>query len=105
MTQLQILKLRLGNDSPLPSDDVLTEYLSEAETEILNRLYPFGNGTETLPTKYEKLQIEIAEFLTLKRGAEYEQAHNENGINRNYGENHIPENLLRQITPFAKVVG
>lgn len=105
MAQLDNLKLRLGNDLPQLSDDLLTEYLSEAEAEILNRLYPFGNGSEMLPTKYYKLQVEIAEFLALKRGAEYESAHNENGINRTYGENHIPENLLRQITPFCKVVG
>lgn len=105
MTQLEVLKLRLGNELPQLSDDVLTEYLSEAEAEILNRLYPFGNGEEMLPVKYYKLQIEIAEFLVLKRGAEYEEGHNENGIHRVYGENHIPENLLRQITPYAKVVG
>lgn len=105
MTQLEILKLRIGDDLPELSDDLLTEYLSEAEAEILNRLYPFGDGTEVLPVKYEKLQIAIAEFFAVKRGAEYESSHNENGINRSYGENHIPEYLLRQITPIAKVVG
>ena len=105
MAQLENLKIRLGDDLPQLSDELLTEYLSEAETEILNRLYPFGTGDEVLPQKYYKLQVEIAEFLALKRGAEYEEGHNENGINRNYGENHIPENLLRQITPYAKVVG
>ena len=105
MAQLDVLKTRLGND-PLLSDALLTEYLSEAEAEILNRLYPFeGSCGKQLPLRYYNLQVEIAEFLALKRGAEYESAHNENGINRNYGENHIPENLLRQITPFAKVVG
>ena len=105
MAQLDNLKLRLGDELPQLNDNLLTEYLSEAEAEILNRLYPFGNGTEVLPAKYYKLQVEIAEFLALKRGAEYETTHNENGINRHYGENHIPENLLRQITPFVKVVG
>ena len=104
MAQLENLKLRLGNDPQL-SDDLLTEYLDEAEAEILNRLYPFGDGTEMLPQKYFRLQVEIAEFLALKKGAEYEESHDENGIKRNYGENHIPENLLRQITPYVKVVG
>lgn len=105
MAQLDNLKLRLGDDLPELSDDLLTEYLDEAEAEILNRLYPFGDGTEMLPQKYFKLQVEIAEFLALKRGAEYEESHNENGIHRVYGSNHIPEHLLRQITPYAKVVG
>jgi hypothetical protein len=105
MEQLDRLKLRLGNEQPLPSDELLSEYLSEAEAEILNRLFPFGDGDEELPAKYYQLQVEIAEFLVLKRGAEYETTHNENGVNRHYGENHIPENLLRQITPYAKVVG
>lgn len=105
MSQLDSLKTRLGND-PQYSDDLLTEYLAEAEAEILNRLYPFeGYCGKQLPLKYYQLQVEIAEFLAVKRGAEYEQAHKENGIDRNYGENHIPENLLRQITPFVKVVG
>lgn len=107
MTQLQILKLRLGESdlADLTSDLLLTEYLDEAEAEILNRLYPFGDGNEMLPQKYYKLQVEIAEFLALKRGAEYESNHIENGIHRDYGSNHIPEHLLRQITPYAKVVG
>lgn len=105
MAQLESLKLRLGDELPSLSDDLLTEYLSEAEAEILNRLYPFGDGTETLPPKYNMLQVEIAEFLALKRGAEYETIHDENGVNRHYGGNHIPESLLRQITPFVKVVG
>ena len=104
MSQLDSLKIRLG-DFPELDDVLLTEYLSEAEAEILNRLYPFGSGSHTLPAKYYQLQIEIAEFLALKRGAEYETIHDENGVNRHYGENHIPENLLRQITPIAKVVG
>lgn len=105
MAQLESLKLRLGDELPSLSDDLLTEYLSEAEAEILNRLYPFGDGTKPLPPKYYALQVEIAEFLALKRGAEYETIHDENGVNRHYGGNHIPENLLRQITPFVKVVG
>lgn len=105
MAQLDSLKLRLGDEASQLSDELLTEYLSEAEAEILNRLYPFGDGTEALPPKYNMLQVEIAEFLALKRGAEYETIHDENGVNRHYGSNHIPESLLRQITPYVKVVG
>ena len=80
----------LVNDSTL-TDDFVTVYLTKAESAIRNRMYPFklplenGNPiTFVVPAKYEVLQCELACEYILKRGAEGEIVHNENGINRTY---------------------
>ena len=53
------LKILLGDEDGLPSDDVLSEYLSMAGDEILNWLYirtsvPSG---VSVPTAYDQVQI------------------------------------------------
>lgn len=81
----------LANDDTL-TDDLVTVYLNKAESAIRNRMYPFNlpkddNGDEihfVVPAKYEMLQCELACNYILKRGAEGELVHNENGINRTY---------------------
>lgn len=81
----------LTNESDL-TDAFVTTYLTKAESAIRNRMYPFGlpvqNGQEitfVVPAKYEMLQCELACRYILRRGAEGEEVHNENGINRTYG--------------------
>ena len=81
----------LVNDSSL-TDDLVTVYLTKAENAIRNRMYPFNlpkdeDGNEitfVVPAKYEMIQCELACNYILKRGAEGELIHNENGINRTY---------------------
>lgn len=81
----------LVNDETL-TEDLVTVYLNKAESAIRNRMYPFNlpkddNGDEipfVVPAKYEMLQCELACNYILKRGAEGELVHNENGINRTY---------------------
>ena len=93
----------LVNDSTL-TDDFVTVYLTKAESAIRNRMYPFnlpiGNDgqpiTFVVPAKYEVLQCELACEYILKRGAEGETAHNENGINRTY-DSATSESLLREV--------
>ena len=82
----------LVNDSTL-TDTFVTTYLTKAEYAIRNRMYPFNlplndSGepiTFVVPAKYEMLQCELACRYILRRGAEGEKIHNENGINRTYG--------------------
>ncbi len=83
----------LVNDSTL-TDTFVTTYLNKAESAIRNRMYPFNlpidktTGepiTFAVPAKYEMLQCELACRYILRRGAEGEETHNENGINRTYG--------------------
>ena len=83
------------------TDALLNLYLDIAKQKVLDRLYPFDNTKLTIPTRYEFKQIEIAQYLYLKRGAEGQVTHNENGINRTYENADVPESLMRGIVPYC----
>lgn len=103
MTPLEKLKARL-EITDNSEDDLLSAYLDDAAQKILNKLYPLESEIDALlPTKYESLQVDIAEYWYLKRGAQGEIIHNENGINRHYESADVPESMLREITPYARV--
>ena len=82
-------------------DELLTLYLDIAKQKILDRLYPFDNTRLTVPARYELKLLEIAQYLYLKRGAEGQVTHNENGINRTYENADVPESLMRGIVPYC----
>lgn len=105
MAQLDTLK-KLLDITDNNEDELLSEYLSSAKEVILNRLYPFGIPTTVadIPSVYERLQLQVAQYLYLKEGAEGEKTHNENGVNRTYESGYIPESMLSQITPYARVM-
>lgn len=84
--------------------DILSTYLSLAKSIVLTKAYPYGNGEEELPAKYEGVMLEIAQYMLNKRGAEGETSHSENGIQRVYEDGDIPPTLLRRITPLAGVL-
>lgn len=90
--------LEISDDT---EDILLNLYLDIAKQKILDRLYPFDNTKLTIPTRYELKQIEIAQYLYLKRGAEGQVTHNENGINRTYENADVPESLMRGIVPYC----
>ena len=58
-------------------DEVLTVYLNIAKSAIMERLYPCKTDLEGLefPSKYDMLQIQIAQFLVNKQGAEGQVTH------------------------------
>lgn len=98
------LKAMLGI-SGTADDELLLVYLANAEGIVLDRLYPFAiPENATVPARYKRVLLLVAEYLWQKRGAEGERAHNENGINRNYERGYVPETLLSNITPYAKVM-
>ena len=97
---LENLKTLLGI-SDNSEDTLLTLYLDIAKQKILDRLYPFDNTRLTVPARYELKLLEIAQYLYLKRGAEGQVTHNENGINRTYENADVPESLMRGIIPFC----
>jgi hypothetical protein len=78
-------------------------YLSLASKRILQRLYPFDSTQTTLPSEYEYMQCELASRMYLRRGAEGEMSHSENGISRSYGTVN-DEDILSQIVPFVQVM-
>ena len=83
-------------------DGVLSDYLAFAESEALNRLYPFGiPEAAALPDRYRGVQVRIAAYHLNLRGAEGEISHSENGITRMYENGTTPISLMREITPMA----
>ena len=50
------------------------------------------------------LQVKLAVRYFLRRGGEGETRHSENGIDRTYGSVN-DEDLLSEVTSFAKVIG
>ena len=86
-------------------DDVSTNvaniFLKAAEKAVINLAFPFGDGSEVMPEKYEEEQIEIAAYLISKRGAEGEVSHSEGGVSRTYESGDIPLALRTRITPKA----
>lgn len=100
MTQIEMLKKITGETD----DDILSTYIDIATNVVLRKAYPYGDGSEELPAKYESTMIEIAVYLLNKRGAEGEYSHSENGIQRIYEDGDIPATLLRRITPTVGVL-
>lgn len=83
------------------STNVANTFLEAAEKAVINLAFPFGDGTEVMPEKYEEVQIEIAAYLISKRGAEGEVSHSEGGVSRTYESADIPLALRARITPKA----
>lgn len=73
----------LCEGEPNLSDALISVYLEEAAYAIYGRLYPFSLPmTLSVPPIYERLQCRLAARYIARRGAEGEEAHNENGVNR-----------------------
>lgn len=99
----------IAND-PTLNDAVLTIYLSRAARYIVEWRYPLeSNITASMETaaltKYEQLQIEVAEELVHKRGAQGESSHDETGIKRTYENAGVSASLRRRVTPLGKIAG
>ena len=98
------VKSRLNND-PTATDALISVYLKDAQNAILKRRYvgkPPAWAVD-VPSEYENLQCRLAERYFLKRGAQGEQIHNEDGVHRHYGSVN-DEDLLAEITSVVKVV-
>lgn len=98
--KLAILKQMLDSGDTT-SDAIANAYLVAAEKAVINIAFPFGNGEETMPEKYDYEQIEIALYMLNKRGAEGEKLHIEAGTHRSFEVADIPISLRARITPQA----
>lgn len=107
MTELEKLTMlyQLCGDSEV-TPELLSVYLEMAEGIVVRRAYPYLTNYvfAKVPKRYETLQLQIACELYLHRGAEGEQGHSENGIVRSYENGSVSESLLKQITPFGRVL-
>lgn len=103
-TNITMLRAMMGPEDDT-SDEVLSVYLDLAAAKILGRLYPYKSVQgHDLPEKYVATQLNIACYMLNKRGAEGQVQHIENGIHRNYGSADVPEEMLRDIVPFAQAI-
>ena len=101
ITRVQTL---VGNDAGA-TNDLIGILLDDAEQAILNRIYPFGIPDDAeMPMRYESIQCKLAQRYFLRRGAEGEIAHHENGVNRTY-DSVDDEDLFKTIVPIAKTIG
>ena len=98
------MKAMLTSITGETDDGVLSTYLILAGNIVRQKAFPYGDGTEEVPSKYQTIQVEIAAYLLNKRGAEGEISHNENGLTRTYENGDIPSTLLQRITPLAGVL-
>jgi len=88
------------------SETVIRYALKRAQEAILRKAFPFLSLLpDELPAKYENTQIEIAEYLILKRGAAGETERIENGITQRFESGGIPASMLRHIIPRVKTLG
>ena len=96
---LSRLKLRTQETD----ENILLDCLETAEAAIMARRYPYGNWPERLEQRYQDLQFRIALAIYNKQGGEFEITHVENGTTRTYSSEFIPQELLREVTPFVKI--
>lgn len=99
--KLKMVKAMTGETD----ESVLSTYLSIAGNKVCRKAYPFDPTVTVVPDQYAHTQVEIAVYLLNKRGAEGQTAHSENGISRSYEDGDVPPTLLRDIVPFASVMG
>lgn len=85
--------------------NALSAYLAIAGDKVCRKAYPYDPSVTEVPERYKHAQVEIAAYLLNKRGAEGQTAHGENGVNATYEDGDVPPSLLRDIVPFAGVIG
>lgn len=99
MDNLARLKLRTGE----ADEAILEDCLESAKAAILARRYPYGEWPDELESRYLDLQFRCALAIYLKRGGDFETSHTENNVSRAWSSEGIPQELLFEVTPLAKV--
>ena len=99
--KLTALRAMVGGSD---ADEVLSTYLLLAGRKIIARAFPYKEDVTEVPVKYETIQLEIADYMLNKRGAERQTAHTENGISRTYENADVPASMLKGVTTYCGVI-
>lgn len=94
MTQIEKLKIRLGQDV---EDNLLEMLLEDAEAEILD----YTNREELLP-KMEGLQRELVVEYYNRQGSEGEASRSEGGVSVSYSTD-IPEKVKARLDSYRRL--
>ena len=106
MAQIKIMM----DEDDVPSDEVISAYITQAQNECLNWEYaliglPTLDDGETRDySRYDLIVIDAVIFGLSIRGAEGETQHSENGILRGYQYTDMRQYIHAHIIPFAKVL-
>ena len=103
--KITMVQTLVENDAEA-TDSVVPVYLTLACNAMLERLYPYDSAKAAadIPERYDTIQCELAARYFLRRGGQGEINHEENGVNRQYASVD-DEDILRRLTPFAKLGG
>lgn len=95
---------KLVDDSADPS--VLALYLKIARSKILERLYPIADkdrDSYELPSFYDMLQIQIAQYYYNNAGTYGLMSHTEQGVTDTFASADIPREFTKYILPYASI--
>ena len=106
MTDEQKMTLLIAKDNAMESPEALSAALLTAKYAIMSRAFPYEQDLEAIPfpNRYDILQVESANFLIRKAGAEGETQHTENGIDRVYEAADVPPSMLMPVVPRVGVL-
>ena len=86
--------------------EVIAAFLSYAGKAICRYGDPFRTmSEEAFLARYPDVVVDAAAYMLDKRGWDYQTAHSENGIRREFEAGGLPASILDRITPIAVVVG
>ena len=101
--KITMLKQLVGEDA---DSDVLALYLKIAKSKILERLYPIGDADRNsyeLPTFYDMLQIQIAQYYYNNAGTYGLMSHTEQGVTDTFASADIPHEFTKYILPYCSI--
>jgi len=103
--KITMVQTLVENDAEATAE-VVPVYLTLALNAMIERLFPYDSAKTAVdvPSRYDTIQCELAARYFLRRGGQGEINHEENGVNRQYGTVD-DEDILKRLTPFAKVGG
>lgn len=101
--KLEMLR-KLVDENADPS--VLALYLDIAKSKILERLYPIGDkdrDSYELPSFYDMLQIQIAQYYYNNAGTYGLMSHTEQGVTDTFASADIPPEFTKYILPYCSI--